>query len=111
MKPSNNLENKTPKDSYWRVQLICKKVPARSSLEAPLEYNQDGFDKSRFIMTVLAILEVTEILCSFKLILEGNKGKEIPESSRLYFLESFQETILLYQMQKTTPLDRWIKEV
>ena len=40
-------------------------------------------------MTFLTILEVTEILCSFKLVLEGKKGKEIPESSRLEFLEKF----------------------
>ena len=31
----------------------------------------------------------TEILCSFKLVLEGKSGKEIPESSRLEFLEKF----------------------
>ena len=34
-------------------------------------------------------MEVTEILCSFKLVLEGKTGKEIPESSRLEFLEKF----------------------
>ena len=33
-------------------------------------------------------MEVTEI-CSFKIVLEGKKGKEIPESSRLEFLEKF----------------------
>ena len=38
-------------------------------------------------MTFLTILEVTEILCNFRLVLEGNAGKEIPESSRLEFLE------------------------
>ena len=32
---------------------------------------------------------VTEILCSFRLVLEGKTGKEIPESSRLEFLEKF----------------------
>ena len=48
-----------------------------------------AFDKSRFIMTFLTILGVTEILCSFKLVLEGKTGKEIPESSRLEFLEKF----------------------
>ena len=32
---------------------------------------------------------VTEILCSFKLVLEGKTGKEIPESSRLEFIEKF----------------------
>ena len=36
MKRSNNLENKTPLDTYWRVQLICKKVLAHSSLEPPV---------------------------------------------------------------------------
>ena len=41
MKPSNNLENKTPSDTYWRVQLVYMKVQAHSSLEPPLEYNQD----------------------------------------------------------------------
>ena len=40
-------------------------------------------------MTFLTIWEVTEILCSFKLVLEWETGKEIPESSRLEFLEKF----------------------
>ena len=46
-------------------------------------------NKSRFVMNFLFILEVTEILCSFRLVLEGKTGKEIPESSRLEFLEKF----------------------
>ena len=41
MRPSNNLENKTPSDTYRRVQLVCVKAQAHSSLEPPLEYNQD----------------------------------------------------------------------
>ena len=40
-------------------------------------------------MTFLTILEGTEILCSFKLVLEGKASKEIAESSRLEFLEKF----------------------
>ena len=40
-------------------------------------------------MTFLTILGVTEILCSFRLVLEGKTGKEIPESSRFGFLEMF----------------------
>ena len=40
-------------------------------------------------MTFVTIVGVTEILCSFKLVLEGKTGKEIPESSRLEFLEKF----------------------
>ena len=39
-------------------------------------------------MTFLTILGVTEI-CSFRLVLEGKTGKEIPESLRLEFLEKF----------------------
>ena len=40
-------------------------------------------------MTFLTILGVTEILCSFRLVLEGKTGKGICESSRLEFLEKF----------------------
>ena len=39
-------------------------------------------------MTFSTILGVSEI-SSFKLVLEGETGKEIPESSRLEFLEKF----------------------
>ena len=38
---SNNLENKTLPGTYWRVQLVCIKIQAHSSLEPPLEYNWD----------------------------------------------------------------------
>ena len=38
-------------------------------------------------MTFLTILAVTEILCSFKLVIQWKAGKEISESSRLEFLE------------------------
>ena len=41
MKPSKNLEDKTPADTYCRVRLVCRKAQAHSSLEPPLEYNQD----------------------------------------------------------------------
>ena len=40
-RPSNNLENKTPSGTYWRVQLVCVKVQTHNSVELPLEYNQD----------------------------------------------------------------------
>ena len=40
-------------------------------------------------MTFLAVLEATEILCSFKLVIAGKTSKEIPQSSRLDFLEMF----------------------
>ena len=40
-------------------------------------------------MTFLANLGVTEILCSFRLVLEGKTSKEILKSPRLEFLEKF----------------------
>ena len=40
-------------------------------------------------MTLLTNLEAIEILCSFKLVLEGKAGKEISQSSRLEVLEKF----------------------
>ena len=40
-------------------------------------------------MKFLTVLGVTQILCSFKLDLEGKTGKEIPEPSRLEFTEEF----------------------
>ena len=54
-----------------------------------IQSGPDAFDESRFVMTFLTILGVIEILCSFRLVLEGKTGKEIPESSRLEFLEKF----------------------
>ena len=38
-------------------------------------------------MTYLTNLGVTEVLCSFKLVLEGKTSKEIHDSSRLEFLK------------------------
>ena len=37
-------------------------------------------------MTFLVILIVTEILCSFRLVLDGKTGKEMPKLSRKEFL-------------------------
>ena len=54
-----------------------------------IQLGPDAFDKSRFTTTFLTILGVTEILCCFKLVLEGKTGKEIPESSRLECIEKF----------------------
>ena len=40
-------------------------------------------------MTFLILLGVTETLCNFRLVLEGKTCREIPEPSRLEFLEKF----------------------
>ena len=54
-------------------------------------------------------LKVTEILCSFRLVLEGKTGKEIPESSRLQFLKKFSaNNFVLSEAEGNTswPLNR-----
>ena len=40
-------------------------------------------------MNLLAIQRVTEIFCSFRILLEGKTGQDISKSSRLEFLENF----------------------
>ena len=60
-------------------------------------------------MTFQTILRITEILCSSQLVLEGKTGKEIPDSSRLEFLEKFTEnTFALSDAEDSTsgPLNR-----
>ena len=50
-----------------------------------------------------------DILCSFRLVLEGKTGKEVPESSRLDFLEQFSSnSIALSDAEGNTsaPLNR-----
>ena len=55
-------------------------------------------------MTFLTILGVTEILRSFRLVIEGKTGEEIPESSRLGFLEKFTRyNSALSDAQDSTP--------
>ena len=55
-----------------------------------IQSGPDASDESRSVMTFLTIPGVMEILCSFRLVLEGKTGKEIPESSsRFEFLEKF----------------------
>ena len=54
-----------------------------------IQSGPDAFDESRFAMTFSTILGIMEILCSFRLVLEGKTGKGISGSSRFEFLENF----------------------
>ena len=45
-------------------------------------------EKLTLIMTSLTDLRATLLACSFRLVLEGKAGKEIPDPSRLEFLEN-----------------------
>ena len=74
-----------------------------------IQSGPDTFDESRFVMTFLTILGVMEILCSFRLVLEGKTGKQIPKSSRFEFMEKFlANNIALSDVEDNTsgPLNR-----
>ena len=60
------------------------KVQTDSYSKPPPEYNhdQDVCQESRSVMTFLINLGVTETLCSFRLVLKGKKGNEIPALTR-----------------------------
>ena len=90
MRPSNNLENKT----FKHILKISASVYESSGSQSfrtttGIQSGPDAFDESRFVMTFLTILGVTEILSSLRLVLEGKTSKEIPESSRLEFFKEF----------------------
>ena len=87
MRPSNN-------DSFRYILKISASMYERSGSQffrtiSGIQAGPDTFDESRFVKTFLTILRLTEILCSFRLVLEGKIGKEIPESLRLECLEKF----------------------
>ena len=49
----------------------------RTTTGIEIETGPDAFGKSRLVMTLLTNLGVTEILCNFRLVLEGKTGKGI----------------------------------
>ena len=112
MKPSNNMKNKIPSDTYWRVELVCTKVWTHSSLEPQLQYNHDQIPLryQDLLWPFLTILGVTEILCSFRLILGEKTCKEIPESSKSEFFEKFSANnfALLDAEDKTSWPLNWV---
>ena len=89
MRPSNNLENKTLSDIYSSASMYEHSNSQFFRTTTGIQARPDTFNGSRFVMTVLTIMGVMEILCSFRLVLEGKIGKQIPESLRLEFLEKF----------------------
>ena len=104
MKSSNNQENRTPLDFYWKVQLVCKKVQTDNSVEPPSECNQDKmFLTNQVRYDLFNHFGVTEILWSFRLLLEVKTGKEMTKASRLEFLEKFSaKNFVLSDAEDTT---------
>ena len=99
MKPSNistdgTFQQSGKQDSFKHILKSLASMYESSGSQffrstTGIQSGPDAFDKSRFVMIFLTILGVMEILCRFRLVLEEKTGKEIPESSRLEFLEKF----------------------
>ena len=71
MIPFNNLENKIPSHTWKSSSSMYESSGSqffRTTTE--IESGPHIFDKSRFVMTFLTILRVTEIICSFRLVLK-----------------------------------------
>ena len=70
-----------------------------------IQSGPDAFDESRFIMTFLTIMGGRKYYAVSDQLQKGKQVKRYQSLVyRLEFLESFQQVILLYQMQKTTRL-------
>ena len=91
MRTSINLDNKTPSNMYRRVQLSMYESSGSHFFKTTtgIQWGLDAFDESRLAMTVVTYLGVKWIFCCFRSVLEGKPGKEMPESWRLRFLETF----------------------
>ena len=71
----------------------------------------DVFDKSQLVMTFFQLC-ISEIVYSFRLVLEGKTGQEMPELARLEFLEKFlANNFALSNPEDKTLLGRGIEEV
>ena len=84
MRPTNNLENMTSSDTLKSWASMYESSGSQFfRTTTGIQSGPDALHKSRFIMTFLTILGVTEMQCSFRLVTEGKTGTEIPESSKL----------------------------
>ena len=105
------------RDNWWNLLTISKtrklQTPLTSSTSiyessgsqfftatTRIQSGPDTFDKSRFAVTFLTILRVTEILFSFRLVPQGETGKEIPESLRLVFRKAFSRQFCLVRYRR-----------
>ena len=54
-----------------------------------IQSGPEAFDESRFVMTFLTILGVMDLLCSFRLVLDGKTGKEYQSHQDLSSWKNF----------------------
>ena len=105
MRSSNNLEKK---DFFRHILKTSASTYERSASQffrttAGMQPAPEAFDESRLVITFLTIFGVTGILRSFKSVLKGKQVERYQSYQNYSPYKTFQETILLCQMQKSTP--------
>ena len=84
MRPSNNPKNKILSDTLNNSESVYESSGSQLfRTTTGIKSKPDVFDTSRLIVTFLTNLGITEIFCSFRLVLKRKKEKEIPKSLRL----------------------------
>ena len=114
MRPSNNLENKALSDILKSSASVYESSDWQFWNTTGKQQVPNAFEESRFILTLLTILRVTSIFCCFRLFVEGQTDKEIPESSRLEFIERcLANNFALSDAEDSTsgPLTRGVLEI
>ena len=93
-------------ETYWRVLFVFMKVQAHSSLEPLLEYAEDQIPlmSQGLLWPFWPSWELQKYYTVF--VLERKTTRVI----KIRVLRKVLRKILLYQMQRTTPLGRWIEE-
>ena len=84
MTNNETLQQSGKQDSFRN--LLKSSGPQLVRTTTGIQSGPHDFDESSLVMIFLIVSGITEILYSFRLVLEGRTGKEIPESSRLEFL-------------------------
>ena len=108
MKPFNNLENKTPLEIYWKVQLVCMKIQAHSYLN----HNQNTIMTRHFwqIKTCYDLLNHLRSYRSSSQFQISSRRENRWRDNWLFKIrvlrKAFQQTIFLCQMTTHSPLLR-----
>ena len=86
MRTFNNLKKQDSLREMLKISAGMYESSGSQFFTTAIQSRRNAFDESRFVMTFLTILGVTEISYRFRLVLEGRTGKEMPESSKIRVL-------------------------
>ena len=84
MRPPKNAENETPSETYWKSSDSMHGSSDSQFFRTTTEIQSEPetFYESGYVMTFLTILGVTELSCSFRLVLDEKTGKQVKLKKR-----------------------------